>query len=426
MDIKTNAAAVAIKSGMIQPEIAASLEKLAERTVARGKHSKERGFDTDAFDKLAATTKYGALTAEQQMLFVTIYGELLVKAGEALGGIAGVAGQKTGPSPQQVAAAYEQIVKTVKEQRDHSRRYGPGDHLDPTAPGFRLEDHPDHMMRHAKRVKAFTTGDAHVLLTYTTQGLGEARTSFRVARSDVTPATMLAALRQVLGGKLADIEIRVQSDVDFLAGVPARSEAEIRASAPSPGIADATIAKIEGVRFSEMVYQAVHQTMLEAIAADPYLGAQLPSHKASDLATHILAAGRQGSVRELIDGFLKAWGIAVPPTAAADKPALRLGEAPEAARVEVLEARVEGDDLVAKVKYAGGFVDEHLLELYWNGGFLESLPPQAELVLVDRTADAGESLRVQDVRFSLAALRNAPGGGPIPINVNGKMLTYEP
>lgn len=71
---------------------------------------------------------------------------------------------------------------------------------------------------------------------------------------------------------------------------------------------------------------------------------------------------------------------------------------------EIESCRLEGDELVAEVRYAGGCA-QHDFQLLWNGAFMKSLPPQASFRLVHHAnGDACESSVRETVRFSLSEL----------------------
>lgn len=72
------------------------------------------------------------------------------------------------------------------------------------------------------------------------------------------------------------------------------------------------------------------------------------------------------------------------------KPEVQIGQPKSGNVVEVRQVRIEGDELIANIRYGGGFIKKHVFELYWRGGFLESIPVQTTLVLVDKTNDPGE------------------------------------
>ena len=91
--------------------------------------------------------------------------------------------------------------------------------------------------------------------------------------------------------------------------------------------------------------------------------------------------------------------------------------------VDVREGRIEGDELVLEVSFAGG-CQPHDFDLFWQPGFEESNPVQATVHLAhDGHGDMCEALLTETVRFDLAPLRDAwqemygPGEGTIEVDL---------
>lgn len=81
--------------------------------------------------------------------------------------------------------------------------------------------------------------------------------------------------------------------------------------------------------------------------------------------------------------------------------------APPPARdpLEILDARIAGDDLIAQLRFTGGCA-EHSFELLHSGIFRESLPVQTDLLLAhDAEGERCTLLVLQDVALDLSPLR---------------------
>lgn len=200
--LKTNAANAAVARGVTTRPVAAQLETMAEATKKLDEGFRGLDMNEDAYATAVKSEAYGRLTPQQRELFSHVYQEVLGHAAAGLGALGG------GPTPQHVAAAYEEVSNVLEQQVRFSKRHGPGVvNPSPMDPGFRLEDNPDKVLRYCYRVKAEPNVDPHVLVTYREDAPPQ-RSTFEIGAADLTGENFLTALRKVLGGAFADVELR--------------------------------------------------------------------------------------------------------------------------------------------------------------------------------------------------------------------------
>lgn len=100
---------------------------------------------------------------------------------------------------------------------------------------------------------------------------------------------------------------------------------------------------------------------------------------------------------------------------------------PKSDLVDQVEASINGDCLDLNLTFGGG-CNEHLFDLYWDGSFMKSFPPQVNLRLFhDKKGDACKAIVEQKASFDLKPIQN---GGEVVINlyVDGnetQTLTYK-
>ncbi len=126
--------------------------------------------------------------------------------------------------------------------------------------------------------------------------------------------------------------------------------------------------------------------------------------------TPLLEAYRDGyGADDTIVLRLGGEAITYEPTPSDSPKALRVGapDAPLSADGLIQSASIEGDTLVLEVAYGGG-CEEHIFDLFWDGGFLESSPVQAQLQLTHGgEPDFCEAFIMETLRFDLTPLREA-------------------
>lgn len=70
----------------------------------------------------------------------------------------------------------------------------------------------------------------------------------------------------------------------------------------------------------------------------------------------------------------------------------------------VQSAAIVNGQLVVRVRYTGG-IQKHFFELYWDGSYMESMPPQVNMRLVHHAnGDTGEAIRTETLVFDLLDL----------------------
>jgi hypothetical protein len=221
MPIDTTAARNAVTSRTLTHDVANHVEDMAEAVVDLAEARGKLGIGGDVWESVKSSAAYRNMDSTERTLLASVYGELLGNASGGLGGAAGVGGATA--TEAEVVAAYHEVGDVLERMDAMSRAHGPGVVVpNPSAPGFNLDDFPQLILEHAHRVRVEQDGgQLFVLATFDTGDLDSRRTRYNVARSDVTPESFHAALRKVLQGAFANVEIRVQTDDEFRRGIPA-------------------------------------------------------------------------------------------------------------------------------------------------------------------------------------------------------------
>jgi hypothetical protein len=141
-----------------------------------------------------------------------------------------------------------------------ARAHGPGVvHVAPNSPGFKLDDHPEQLLRHGYRVKGDVGNDPHILVTFAGENLPATRSQYDIASSDLTPEAFVAALRKSLGGAFANVELR------------ARSEDGGEVAVSKPGAA----APAAPAETTQQKFQRAAAELTKAIDTDPVLAGRV-------------------------------------------------------------------------------------------------------------------------------------------------------
>jgi hypothetical protein len=206
VDLKTNAAAQAIRQGTVDAARAGHVETLATATKQLDASKQTLGMQMDSYALAVSSPAYQRLSPAERDLFSHVYAEMLGNASAAFGTLAGK------PTPQRIEAAFHEIESKLRYNVALSRAHGPGSGaVSPFEPGFKLEEHPEHILKYVHGIKADTSADAHIRVTYKQPELEEHATQFHIAAADMTGDNFLRALRTVLGGAFKDVELRTQS-----------------------------------------------------------------------------------------------------------------------------------------------------------------------------------------------------------------------
>ncbi|MBN4062530.1 hypothetical protein JYU20_04960, partial [Bacteroidales bacterium AH-315-I05] len=73
--------------------------------------------------------------------------------------------------------------------------------------------------------------------------------------------------------------------------------------------------------------------------------------------------------------------------------------------INIDTATTKGDTLFLKVSYSGG-CKEHKFKLYWNGGYMKSMPPQAKLYLFhNNNGDVCRRLIKETIKFNVSPIQ---------------------
>ena len=84
---------------------------------------------------------------------------------------------------------------------------------------------------------------------------------------------------------------------------------------------------------------------------------------------------------------------------------IQTGELPESNSLMAFKAGIENDCLKLSVTYSGG-CEKHDIQLYWDGAWAESIPPQTHLYLYhDNKGDHCRELKMEKIPFDLQKMR---------------------
>lgn len=93
---------------------------------------------------------------------------------------------------------------------------------------------------------------------------------------------------------------------------------------------------------------------------------------------------------------------------------------------EILDAKISGETLSITVQYSGG-CEKHEFDLFGNGIYMKSLPPQTSVILVHKANnDKCRSLIEKVIEFDVSNLKYGKSG-PVMINLQNydKKIQYD-
>lgn len=97
----------------------------------------------------------------------------------------------------------------------------------------------------------------------------------------------------------------------------------------------------------------------------------------------------------------------------------------ESDNFEVENASLEGDILSIDISYSGG-CEDHEFDLYFNGAYMKSLPPKANLFLKhNANGDACRSMIKQTLRFNIKKVKASYDSVILYLNNYTEQIVYK-